>query len=493
MRSLPLAAALTACHPAPEPCSPKAGGNVLVLVLDDMGVDTVSGYGLHPDPPSTPSLDALAARGIRFDRAYSTPLCASSRATLLTGRYGRRNGFGTNIPFDWFQAELPLSETTVAEAARDGAFHYTTAAFGKWHLMTRTTERALLHPNDQGFDHFDGTIANLTDVWDDSDGRRHDFFHWESLVDGKIEHIDGYATSHTVDSVLDALPALPEPWFVYVGLHLPHGPLHVPPSNLQQTGVTDLDPDAEQFIAMVEAMDHEIGRLLLGIPAETTIIAVGDNGTDLLYVRPPWVLQGGKSTLFEGGIRVPLLIAGPAVRTASSSSAKLVQTVDVAATIAELTCGDLGDPHDGVSLLPSLEDPDAAGPRSFVYTELFGNPGPPPYSTDLRVVLDKDYKLIRNALTGEETLHQIDISPALESGDLLATGEAPAQEHQRLSDAMDALDRELDFKDRGCHHSHGQQTIAAALACLLATRRHQRCRYSIIASTASSRVRRPGP
>jgi arylsulfatase B len=456
---------LMGCGQQPVPCEEASGGNVLVVVLDDMGVETLGAYGLHPEPPQTPHLDALASRGIRFDRAYSSPLCAPARATLLTARYGRRHGLGTNIPFDWYDGELPLSEQTVAEAARDGAHGYATAAFGKWHLMTRSTPGSLDHPNEQGFDHFDGTIANPTDVWDDSDGLRHDHFHWERLVDGQVEHMDGYLTSWTVDSALQALPTLSEPWLAYVGLHLPHGPMHVAPAHLQGTGVTEEDSDADKFAALVEAADTELGRLLEGLPSETTVIVVGDNGSDLPLVRAPWALQGGKSTLFEGGIRVPLLVAGPLVQAPGRSDA-LVHTVDVAATVAALTCGDLQRPVDGLSLVPLLQDPSARFPRQYVYTELFGPPGPPDYDTDYRAVLDGRYKLIRNVNTGEETLHAIGLSPAEESGDLLAKGSVP-DAYDALARQLDELDGELRYDGRGCAQAGSASGSAWLVAILL--------------------------
>jgi arylsulfatase B len=451
-------------------CEEESGGNVLVVVLDDMGVDTVGSYGLHPEPPQTPSLDALAARGLRFDRAYSAPLCAPARAILLTGRYGRRHGLGTNIPFDWFDGELPLSEQTVAEAARDGEWGYATAAFGKWHLMTRSTRQSLDHPNAQGFDHFDGTIANPTDVWDDSDGRHHDHFHWERLINGQIEHVDGYLATATVDATLQALPTLSEPWLAYVGLHLPHGPMHVAPASLQGTGVTEESAEVDKFAAMVEAADTELGRLLEELPEDTTVIVVGDNGSDLPLVRPPWTLPGGKSTLFEGGIRVPLLVAGPWVEPGRTDA--LVHTVDVAATVAALTCGELQRP-DGLSLLPLLRDPAAPSPRQYVYSELFGPPGPPDYDTDLRTVLDGHYKLIRNVNSGEETLHALGLSPAEESPDLLASGEVPEGVYEELSAQMDTLDRRVRY-DRGCAHTGAPGALAVLIVLLIPMNRDRR-------------------
>lgn len=466
---LGLSSWLSACAP-PEgaPCEGPCGGNVLLVVLDDMGLETVGAYGLHPDPPSTPNLDALAEAGMRFDRVYATPVCAASRATLLTGRHGRRHGLGNNIPFDTFDHELPLKERTIARAASEGPYGYTTAAFGKWHLMTRSTRRALDHPNASGFDHFDGTLANPTDVWDRSDGRRHDHFHWERLVDGQTEHVSGYLASSTVDAALDWIPGMAEPWLVYMALHLPHGPLHVPPSHLQGTDATEASPPGEQFAAMVEAADTELGRLLDGLPAETTVIVVGDNGTEEPNVRSPWAVRGPKGTMFEGGLRVPLLVAGPPVASPGAVSDALAHTVDVAATVAHLTGGQLSEPVDGVSLLPLLADPEASS-RELVYTEMFGPAGHPPYTTDLRTVLDENYKLIRDAVTGQETMHALALSPADESSDLLETGNFPEAEYRKLAAALDHVDSWLKEQGPlGCSQGAIAYPPGALLTCLSA-------------------------
>ena len=143
---------------APQP----PPGNVLVIVADDVGVDKIYAYGEHPDAPPTPNIDQLAAQGVLFRRAYAQPWCSPSRACVLTGRYGFSTGVGNPVNQNVPESGLPLSEITIPELLDAGVpAGIATAAIGKWHLASLASGD-VLHPNEQGFEWFEGTPGNFS-------------------------------------------------------------------------------------------------------------------------------------------------------------------------------------------------------------------------------------------------------------------------------------------------------------------------------------------
>ena len=410
--------------------------NVLLIVADDVGTDKLAAYREHPRTPRTPRLDALAAQGILFRNAYATPLCSSTRAALLTGRHGRRNGVGALVRGDgkW---ELPLEEVTLAELLERGGADYASAAIGKWHLSGPHTASALRHPNLQGFEHFAGVIQNL---YFDGAPEASNYFHYHKIVDGVFTQVDEYATTVTTDDALAALARMPEPWFLYVAYNAAHAPLHVPPGSDLPAGA----PKSALYDAMVENLDQEIGRLLDGIPAEprrrTLVVFLGDNGTDPNAILPPRDPEQGKATLYEGGINVPLLVAGPGVTRPGTVSNALVHVVDVLPTVAELAGIDpalTGKALDGRSFARVLSEPSSPGPRRFVYSERFEPLGPGPYRVDWRAVRDERYKLIE--LAGKQWFY--DLHGRFDDGPARKPSALKGAERRRLEILQAELER----------------------------------------------------
>ena len=292
-------AGVFACRSEPPP------PNVLVVLLDDIGLDGFAMYEEGDAPAPTPVIDDLASRGMRFDHAYAYPVCAASRAALLTGRFGRRHGFGNNIPFNRFDHALPQTELSIAEMVHTSPLAaYHTAVYGKWHLLTRSREPVVQHAWVHGFDRSAFTVANIETAYVNEPVHAHDYFHWEEIVDGEVQHIDGYHPTHTVDRVLDDLRAVESPWFIYLPLHNAHIPLHVPPMELQSVAGPDETDERVLFQAMVQAADTEIGRLLDALDEEererTYVIVIGDNGTDGRFLPDGWSVVGGKGSLHDG-------------------------------------------------------------------------------------------------------------------------------------------------------------------------------------------------
>ncbi|NCG21384.1 MAG: sulfatase-like hydrolase/transferase [Rhodobacterales bacterium] len=385
--------------------SVRPAPNVLILFLDDVGVDKVGVYDLHPHPAVTPNIDAFAATGVRFRNAYAAPSCSPSRASLLTGRYGRRTGLGGVIaPIDDYS--LPHGEVTLPELLRDAPEPYRTVALGKWHLAPQQLSTYLDEPNLHGFDHFSGTMGNL--VASSGVVTAPDYFEWEKVVNGDQFATTVYATTDTTNDAIDQLQTMPEPWFMYVAFAAPHTPTHFPPPELIHTLPTDEEWELLPFLydLMLQSVDTEIGRLLASMTPElrqrTVIILLADNGTPVGRARAPWASEQAKLSPYEGGSKVPFMVSGPGIVAGGVADA-MVHVVDLLPTLTELAHINPdaivrdGVPVilDGQSLLPYLTDPTLPGARQTLYTERFFESGPGPYNTDHRGLRNDTHKLIR--------------------------------------------------------------------------------------------------
>ena len=365
-RAIGLSAALglSACSGSDRPASPsdgsavqpatdetplparKSGGprRVLLVIADDLGVDAISAYadinGVSSSErpyPATPTIDSVC-KGVRFTRAWATPTCTPTRGSILTGQYGFRTGLdgvGRGKEIRAGQMTLPKLVGNLAH----------TANIGKWHLGHSDAIGGLRTPNEMGWDHYAGAIDNL-------DG----YFEYTKVVDGKEVAVTHYATTETVDDALRFLETqgAEDSWLVWLAFNAPHGPFHLPPESLHaHPGATD---PAEHYDAMVEALDTEFGRLLAALPEGVDVIFLGDNGSPARTIRSPLNNKHSKGTLYEGGLHVPLCIAGPSVKGSRSEDA-LVASVDLYSTIAELLGADplpTSTAGDSVSLVPYL-------------------------------------------------------------------------------------------------------------------------------------------
>ncbi|MEZ4240561.1 MAG: sulfatase-like hydrolase/transferase [Myxococcota bacterium] len=383
-----LALALAACRTAPCGLAAPAAvdrPNVLLVVLDDVGVDQLARWGIGATTAPTPTLDCLCDRGVRFDTVWASSVCSPGRAQLLTGRLSVRNRIGHNIERG---EALPDEEVTIGELAQSAG--YATAWVGKWHLGGFDSPDGALGPNRQGFDHFAGSLANLSVGRDDVPHHELGYHDWIEVVDGEAREVHTYATTATVDRALAFVRGTSGPWLLGVSFNAPHLPRHVPPARLLDGPVLDR-PDA-QYRAMLAAADHELGRLLQemdpDVLGDTMIVVTSDNGTPAYAVAPPVDPAQHKGTLLEGGLRVPLLVAGPGV-PADRVSAALVHHVDVLPTIAAWIGARPEAALDGVSLADAVRDP-SRPVHDVLVDVMFGPDG------DLRAAARDDrYKLVR--------------------------------------------------------------------------------------------------
>ncbi|MFT7464637.1 MAG: arylsulfatase B [Pseudohongiellaceae bacterium] len=346
------------------PAPARAGDplpNFLLLLADDLGIDRVGAYGAHPDPGNTPVIDQLAADGMLFRNAWANSFCSATRAALLTGRHGFRTGIGTFVKNGPTASELPLDELTLPQVL---APTHRNAVVGKWHLSANPS-----HPQAVGFESHRGSRSNLPG----SDSLA--YFAWDKNIDGVIVPSTTYATTDTVDEALAFIASFsaapePEPWFLWVAFNAPHKPFHAPPAGLHSmTLPSQVGPGDEPLFmqAMAEAMDTEIGRPLAGIDpavlAGTIVIFVGDNGTDGTATTAPFLPGHAKSTVFDGGVHVPLIVKGPGV-LAGAECDGLVGATDLFATLTELAGVAVADPADSLGFAPYLAAPTMPSLRS---------------------------------------------------------------------------------------------------------------------------------
>jgi arylsulfatase A-like enzyme len=239
------------------------------------------------------------------------------------------------------------------------------------------------------------------------------FTNWTKTVNGKQKSgSTNYATTDVVDDAVAWIQANgSQPWFAWVAFNAAHWPLHKPPKHLHGYDSLPGTPahisanPRPYFEAMVEAMDTEIGRLLSAVDRTNThIIFIGDNGTEPNLIQPPYFSSHAKYTLYEGGIKVPLIIAGPAVVNPGRTNDTLTHAVDLFATILELAGINVAatvpasttmDSHSLLSVLQGGTDSSRC-----VYAELFSTSAPT--ASDGRALRNSQFKLIRFNSVREE-------------------------------------------------------------------------------------------
>jgi arylsulfatase A-like enzyme len=390
-----------------------SGTNILFVIADDYGTDSLSLYNTNARAslPPTPNINSLYDSGVLFRNAYAYPTCAPTRSCLMTGRSGFRTGIGFTIGGGLQANELTIPEILTAHPQ----LGYRYASIGKWHLGAQPTD-----PNVRGgWPHFSGSIPLGVE----------DYFRWSKTVNGATTITTNYATT---DNVNDALAWIQRQgttnWFLWLAFNAPHTPFHKPPNYLHSYEALPGDQNSinqnprPYFEAMTEAMDTELGRLLSHIDrSNTVVIFIGDNGTTGEVVQPPFLSTRAKFTLYEGGLRVPMIISGPVVANPRRENTNLVHTVDLFATILELAGANLQEAlptntlRDSHSLLPILTN-GPVQPREWVLSEQFDGSLTP--AEQGRAIRDETFKLIRFK-SGTEEFYNLLVDP-YETTNLLA-------------------------------------------------------------------------
>ena len=412
--------------------------NIVFIMADDLGYGDLGSYGQQYI--ETPNLDRMAREGTRFMQFYAgSTVCAPSRSVLMTGQHtGRtpvRGNGRTAAPIG--NSPLPAKATTAAEMLQKAG--YTTGAFGKWGLGGPDSEGM---PTEQGFDEFFGYLDQL---------RAH-YYYPEFLFRGSGERVPlernevvGDAPvpgagppirrgTYSHDAIIDeALSFIEqhqeEPFFLYLPSTIPHVSLAAPEEAMERY----LDEDGNSvfpeepfsgghytahsmpraaYAAMVSRLDHDVGRLMarlqtLGLAEDTIVFFTSDNGpsqaggSDPDFFNSNGPLRGGKKTLYEGGIRVPMIAWGPGRVPSGATSYQLAYLGDVMATLAELANANLPDQTDSISFRSALLN-QASQQRAPLYWEYY-NRG------TMQAVRSGSWKAVRQPmLDGEVELYNLE-------------------------------------------------------------------------------------
>ena len=422
--------------------------NILLVVADDLGLDALSLYSSLLGNAATgtfaptPNITALASNGLRFNKAYTYTVCSPSRSCILTGRYGYRTGTG-NVVAASSNNFLQSTEFTLPKAfAANSPLNFQLKHFGKWHLTAISGATANQGPcTIGGWPAFTGSLP----------GQLSDFYSWTKVISDGTAGGTSSSTSttyETTDLVNDAVSYINtqqtagKPWFATLALNAPHvtqsSPFYqLPPTSLCPAYASLVNTSADilanprsYFNAMIQALDTELGRLLQSVDlAKTNVIFVGDNGTygsnapnSGSVIQAPYNASHSKATLYEGGIRVPLIIAGPDVTSPGRTTDALTHFVDLYSTILEMAginvaatvpSGTVVDSH---SLLPVLKNTTSTQ-SSLIYGEEFDVAFP---TLGGRCLRDSQYKVIRKA-TGSDEFYDLSADP-YEATNLIASG-----------------------------------------------------------------------
>jgi arylsulfatase A-like enzyme len=385
--------------------------NIIFIVADDLGYGNLTSYN-KKSPIPTPNLDRLAADGTRFTRFYSgNTVCAPSRAALMTGLHMGHAYVRGNSKAKDGKGALRAQDTTVVERLQNKG--YVTGMYGKWGLGDEETTGA---PHLKGFNEFFGYLDQA---------HAHDYYtsHLYEIKDHKIQRIQIDSSLYTQDLIVNkALGFLDtykdKPFFLYLPFTLPHAELKVPQELLQKfqnaDGSSKFGPETPfvkkgnydsqsqpraAFAAMVSKLDSDVGAIVqkvkdLGLENDTYIFFTSDNGphkeggADPVFFNSGGQLRGVKRDLYEGGIRVPLIVKAPGKVPAGKVNDLPFAFWDVLPTLAQLTATPVPGNIDGISFSPALLGKTQTKQHDYLYWQF--------KEGELKEALTKgDWKLIR--------------------------------------------------------------------------------------------------
>ena len=327
--------------------------NVVLILTDDQGWGDLNSHG--NEKLSTPVIDQMAANGAQFERFYVSPLCAPTRASLLTGRYYLRTSTS------WVSKGLEnmnSNEITLGEVFQEQG--YKTGCFGKWHNGAHYPQ----HPNQQGFEEFIGFCAG----------------HWNNYFSTTLEHngspfpTNGFISDVLADEAIKFIEKnKEEEFFCYVPFNAPHGPFQVPDTyfnKYKELGFNDKDA---AVYGMCENIDDNVGRILkkieeLQLSENTIVVFLTDNGPN--GKRYNGGMRGTKGSIHEGGVRVPCIINWKG-KIVQKSIHQLAGHIDLLPTLASLCELDPPEtlPLDGIDLSTLLLSSDESLPERLMYTK----------------------------------------------------------------------------------------------------------------------------
>jgi arylsulfatase A len=359
MRTLCLASALVALAFATPIAQGPPGPNIVMVIMDDLGYGDVGSYGA-PDA-KTPNIDRLARQGVKFTDFYANHAdCSPTRAAFITGRYQQRSGIESPLRYKDPRQLLP-SDTSLPRLLKNAG--YATGLIGKWHLGAE----AAAGPNRHGFDEFWGFRGGAVDYYTHNvvttpavklDVPVPDLFHNEEPTTSP-----GYLTDEITSRAQAFIEQRAgEPFFLEVAYNATHWPYLRPDLPEGKRGWDHYRESGTHadYVAILERADQGIGRILdtldrLKLAQNTLVIFTSDNGGEWLSRNAP--LFHRKGTLWEGGIRVPLLLRWPGRLAAGTISPQVGITMDLTASILAIAGVKLPNTYrpDGIDLVGALQ------------------------------------------------------------------------------------------------------------------------------------------
>ena len=368
--------------------------NVILIITDDQGYGDLNFNG-NPNI-KTPALDKFATESVRFNNFYVSPVCAPTRSSLMTGRYSLRTGVRDTYNGG---AIMASSEVTLAEMLKQANF--TTGIFGKWHLGDNYPSR----PSDQGFDesliHLAGGMGQVGDF---TNYFKKDTSYFDPILwhNNEQKPYKGYCSDIFTENAIEFIEKNKNnPFFCYLSFNAPHNPLQVPDDYYQAYRTLDptdgIDPElipnekisektkdnTRKVYAMVTNIDDNLKKLFnkvdeLGIKDNTIVIFMTDNGPQ--HARYISGMKGRKSSVYNGGIRVPFFLRFPAMFRGNQEVNQITAHIDLLPTLSKLCNVEMPRDRkiDGRSFIPSINS-EKLPERSFFsywtrkYPELFNN------------------------------------------------------------------------------------------------------------------------
>lgn len=410
--------------------------NIVMILADDLGWAEPGCYGNRFN--ETPQLDRLAARGVRFTTAYAAaPVCSPTRASLMTGLAPARVGITDYLRADdkrYLSPERPTIAKTLKAAG------YRTGLIGKWHLMGDYRQRK----GDPKLHGFDEVICSESRYIGPGD-----YFHpYAHMPEVEARRPDEYLTDRLNQEAVDFIRRNRQrPFFLYLSHYAPHTRLAGKPALVSKYAArpgAGKNRNNPELAAMIESIDEGVGMIVgaleeLGLVGRTAVVFLSDNGGDP-QVTSNAPLRGAKSMLYEGGIRVPLIVAAPGFGKAGSVCETPVSTNDLYPTFLEMAGlkPQPGQRLDGASLTGALREE-----RVFRTRALYWHyPLEKPHFLGGRsagAIRQGDYKLIEFFDDGTSELYNLRKDPG-ETTDLAGTEPARAAE---LRQALARWRREL--------------------------------------------------
>lgn len=371
--------------------------NILLILVDDLGYHDVSYY--DSSQVSTPNLDALCRSGMRLDRFYSnSPVCAPTRAALLSGRYPDAVGVPGLIRYHANNNWGYLNPSTILMPKVLKQVGYHTALVGKWNLGLESPNL----PNEKGFDHFHGWLEDMMDDYWTHLRHNINFLRFNLSTIQAQGHASDLFSDWSIQ-YLQAQAKSQQPFFLYLAYNAPHFPVQAPEEAIKkvQGRFPGLSEKRAKLSALIAHLDENIGRVIQALKANgqydnTIIIFSSDNGGHLPDLANNGPLRDGKQSMYEGGLRVPSFVLWPGRIRPGSHSNQSLASMDVFPTLLDLLKLPAVPGLDGRSFAQILlAKTDAMEPRDLYFVRREG--GPAYGGMAYHALMQGDWKLLQNS------------------------------------------------------------------------------------------------